>query len=262
MGTQAGRGRANTHVAPLADLHVLDVLDAVATERRVHSGEDILAHVELLGRLRDASLRHHRELVKDIRVAVMKARLQHRRHRRLDDGPEGQLARRRELAQRAEAREDVLTEPENRRRICAVVELVERRLHLQLLLHVALLVGVDRLEQVPSAVDDGAVLVVALAVAKHRRPGQLDAIAWPPHTARQRELVAGAAVDAARVVRLVRVLLEIGNRHALRTAELRDHGFDVGRLRPNKVAVTERLQRPQRALLVREQLLPFGRRQP
>ena len=82
---------------PSAHLVVGAVGDRLAAQRRVHPGEDVFAQVEAARGLADAALRHHRELVHHVRVAVVVARAEVRRHRALRDRAEDELGGRRKL---------------------------------------------------------------------------------------------------------------------------------------------------------------------
>ena len=104
-------------------------------------------------------------------MAVVVARLQRIRHGTLHDRAKAALRVRCELAERAEVREHVLTEADDRWRLalnCGGVEFAQRGAQLKSLLEVCVLVGVDRLQDGATREDERVVLVVALAVAQHR----------------------------------------------------------------------------------------------
>mmetsp|Transcript_109177 Transcript_109177/g.282166 ORF Transcript_109177/g.282166 Transcript_109177/m.282166 type:complete len:233 (+) Transcript_109177:831-1529(+) len=151
---------------------------ALPAQREVHAGEDVLGQVERLGRLGDAALLHHEDLVHDVRVAVVHPRPQGRVGS-LQDGAEGDLRGRGEVADRADVACDVLREPNDalRLRIAAVTraEFAEGAGQEQHLLEVSTLVGIDALRKMAAHEGNGVVLVVAFAVAKDGIPWQLDA---------------------------------------------------------------------------------------
>mmetsp|Transcript_98280 Transcript_98280/g.300517 ORF Transcript_98280/g.300517 Transcript_98280/m.300517 type:complete len:311 (-) Transcript_98280:260-1192(-) len=112
----------------------------------------------------------------------MQARLHGPVHGPLDDRPEGELAVRGDPPQQADVREDVLAETQNSWPPAAagLAELVERQREEQRRLEVRVLVAVDHLQHLAPRVNDGAVLVVAFAVAEDRKARQLHAKARLP----------------------------------------------------------------------------------
>ena len=174
--------RGEAHVAPLAAVDVLKVLDARAAQHRVEAGEDVLRDVQRLRGLRDAAARHRPHLVPHVGVAVVEAHHQRPRQEALHHRAKHKLVRRREARHRAAAlREDVLAEADDAH---VAAEELEQVAQLVCLAEVVVLVHVERLQVLAAREDDRVVLVLGLALADHGVARQLDAVHLADHARR------------------------------------------------------------------------------
>mmetsp|Transcript_26915 Transcript_26915/g.43268 ORF Transcript_26915/g.43268 Transcript_26915/m.43268 type:complete len:364 (+) Transcript_26915:1636-2727(+) len=166
-------------VTALAALDVLLKGDVPAAQHRVKPGEDVLGEVDPLGRLRNPAPRHVEELVKEVGVAVVQPDLERIVEHALPEGDEAALLHGHVVGDGAQAAgEDVLPEPDDRGRLAAVplVKLLHQVPHLDRLLEVALLVHVDRLDELAAREDYGVVLVLGLTLPDDGVAGELNAV--------------------------------------------------------------------------------------
>ena len=103
-------------------------------------------------------------------MAIVVARAERGRHRALRDAAKDLLRDGREGAERAEVGEDVLAKADDGGAGVVAcrghIKLLERTRHLEGLLDVPVLVGVDGLHHRAAGEDERQVLIVALAIAK------------------------------------------------------------------------------------------------
>jgi hypothetical protein len=171
----------HAHVAAFAHLAVLLEAHRAAAHAHRVPRKHVFGQVDALGRLGNAAVLHAKELVEEVRVAVVEPHAERPVQDALARGHEARFLQRHVVGHRRHRpREDVLAKPQNgeRQRLAALgrLELFQQVAVLERFFEVPVLVHVNRLHVLAPCEHHGVVLVFRLALAQARVAGQLHAV--------------------------------------------------------------------------------------
>ena len=191
------QNRPKPKISAFPTLVILRMLDPPTTSKGVHARIDILVEMQSLLRLGYTPAGGHVQRVQEIRVSVVQlpANPRHRSRRERTKRlflPSSQITQdtnvlRKDILARTDDGHrrllEILMAPlciRTLRRNRILLKLGEHIPNLKALLEVVVLVGVDKLEVLPTIKDDRMVLVIRLSIPKNRVPRKLNAELGPP----------------------------------------------------------------------------------
>ncbi len=168
----------HAHITPFTNLHVLVHArpTGTAAQHGIEARKNVLGQIDTLGCLGHTTPRHEEQLVKHIRMAIMKAQIQWFGQNALPQCDETPFLQRHKICDgRQPSGENVFPEPDDRL-LPFTVKLLQQLPAFQRLLQVGLLVHVDGLQKLAASENDGMVLVFGLALSHDGIARQLDTV--------------------------------------------------------------------------------------